>query len=260
MLLINLKQNIESVINQYFTIRLMCLLLIVLLLTNCTTPRIQRQNKKFIVQLNHTETKQEFTGVLVVNAQNGDTLLAYNHKPYFIPASTTKLFTFYTAATTLPKKLPALVYTIKNDTLYIKGTGDPTWRHPYFKDSTALSFLKQFKTIRIVKNYPTIEPFGPGWAWEDYPYYFSAERSSMPMYGNVIGVSTKTGEESVTPALFKENITFKSTKTARDQHWNRFYIKKIQQKTRYIYLLLFQTACNWRSYNKSTLRQILVLV
>lgn len=230
MLLINLKQKNQITINQFFNPKIVSHILIVLLLTNCTTTKVQRHNKNFIVPLNRTEAQQEYTGVLVVNAKNADTLVAYNHKRYFIPASTTKLFTFYTAATSLPKKLPALAYQLERDTLYIKGTGDPTWRHPYFKDSTAIAFLKPFNTIRIVKEVIDVTPFAPGWAWEDYPYYFSAERSSMPMYGNVVQVFTNAIEKPVIPSLFIDNVTFHTTKNTREQHSNRFYAKNTELK------------------------------
>jgi D-alanyl-D-alanine carboxypeptidase/D-alanyl-D-alanine-endopeptidase (penicillin-binding protein 4) len=41
--------------------------------------------------------------------------------------------------------------------------------------------------------------FGSGWAWDDYNDYYSSERSSLPVYGNVFTVQIKRNDVSVTP-------------------------------------------------------------
>ena len=77
----------------------------------------------------------QFTGFLILDAESNDTLYNLNSTKYFTPASNTKIFTLYTALQFIPDKIPALKYLTQNDTLYIEGTGDPSFLHPYFKDS-----------------------------------------------------------------------------------------------------------------------------
>ncbi|MFT6995078.1 MAG: D-alanyl-D-alanine carboxypeptidase/D-alanyl-D-alanine-endopeptidase (penicillin-binding protein 4), partial [Maribacter sp.] len=80
----------------------------------------------------------QFTGLLFIDGNSKDTLFNQNSDKYFTPASNTKIFTLYTAINTLPDKIPAVRYVEQNDTLYVEGTGDPSFLHPYLKDSTAL--------------------------------------------------------------------------------------------------------------------------
>ncbi|SFR31285.1 D-alanyl-D-alanine carboxypeptidase / D-alanyl-D-alanine-endopeptidase (penicillin-binding protein 4) [Robiginitalea myxolifaciens] len=136
-------------------------------------------------QLNAPAFERQFTGVLLLDAETRDTLVAYNASKPFIPASNVKLLTLYTGLNMLPDKLPALKYHQAGDTLYILGTGYPATLEPFFKDSTVLKFLGTAKKVIIENGNLESAAYGPGWAWDDYRSAYMLQRSAMPIYGNV---------------------------------------------------------------------------
>lgn len=174
---------------------------------------------------NSTENNGVLEGILLVNANTGDTLLSKNAERLFTPASTTKLFTLYSGMKVLPAKLPVFKYRFLNDRILLRPTGDPTQLHPYFKDSTAFYFLKSVPPVEL--DFSTFEenPWGPGWAWEDYPYYFSPDRSAFPLYGNVLEIHQIDSLLQVRPSgLAKSVERTEQRRPRRDRFANRFYV------------------------------------
>ncbi len=176
-------------------------------------------------QLEGSFYDQQFTGLLVVAPQKKDTLFAKNQDKYFTPASTVKIFTLYTGLRLLPERIPTLRYLEQGDTLFIEGTGDPSWLHPYFKDSTGVRFLNNYKKVALHLNNYEDEKYAPGWAWEDYAYYFSPERGPLPLYGNV-ATFYEEGALTVLPDLFLAAVKRKAKKANREPTENVFYIPK----------------------------------
>lgn len=146
-----------------------------------------------------------FTGISVYEPATGK--YWYNHleDKYFVPASNTKIVSIYAAMKHLGDSIPGIKYRIVNDsTVVIRSTGDPTFLHPDYENQPVFDFLKQFKNIQIER--PAFSRFmGSGWAWGDYMQYYSAQRSSMPIYGNVVNVKT-TGQNtlSISPSFFNQ--------------------------------------------------------
>ncbi|VXA92561.1 D-alanyl-D-alanine carboxypeptidase / D-alanyl-D-alanine-endopeptidase (Penicillin-binding protein 4) [Maribacter litoralis] len=202
---------------------------LVLLLISCGS------NKSFISKSldKHLATsfyENQFTGVLVVDAASKDTLYNRSAQKYFIPASNTKIFTLFAALKTLPNQIPALQYIEQNDTLYFQGTGDPSFLHPYVKDSTAFNFLKSKSNVVFTTDNFMDTKYGPGWAWDDYQWYYSPERNALPLYGNVVMIK-KNPELMVSPSYFKDSVLLISTTENRKETSNIFFYPPQKQDT-----------------------------
>ncbi|WP_396634075.1 D-alanyl-D-alanine carboxypeptidase/D-alanyl-D-alanine-endopeptidase [Maribacter sp. R86514] len=197
-------------------------IIVILILVSACTSTKSIIRKDFNQQLSSSFYQNQFTGVLVIDAETKDTIYTNNSHKYFIPASNTKIFTLYAALKTLPDQIPALKYIEANDTLYFEGTGDPSFLHHYIKDSTTLKFLERYNNLIFVANNFQDEKYGPGWAWDDYQYYYSAEKSALPINGNVV-MTYRNPELMVSPAYFKDSVIQLTNKNNRNEFSNTFY-------------------------------------
>ncbi len=153
--------------------------------------------------------RQDFTGFALYDPQKGRMLYEQNADHYFVPASNTKLFTYYTALKILGDSIPALKYAIRNDTLFFRGTGEPSLLHPDLHCTATFDFLRQRpeKLVYVSEKLP-LAHFGPGWAWDDYNDYYSAEKSALPVYGNIVRFRLdRSGRLHVSPAYFRQRLT-----------------------------------------------------
>ncbi|MHA7942886.1 D-alanyl-D-alanine carboxypeptidase [Formosa sp. 3Alg 14/1] len=179
----------------------------------------------------------QFTGIMIYDPETKDTVYKHQAEKYFTPASNTKIVTLFSALTLLKDSIPAFYYHASNDTLQLRGIGDPSFLHPYFKDSTALQMAKDYKHVSILRNTFTDDKFGPGWAWEDYDTYFSPERSSFPMYGNVVSISN-TNKLEVSPNYFKDSVFQKTGNINRLYNQNIFFYDTTSTRAREIPMVL----------------------
>lgn len=207
-----------------------CFILFLLLLVGCSSTKYRGLNQRIDKKFESNRYNDRFVGLLLIDPQTGDTLYHRNSKKYFTPASNTKIFTLYAALKMLPKHIPALKYTIFKDTLFMEGTGDPSLLHPYFKDSTAIHFLKGFKNIALYPHNFQEEKFGPGWAWDDYHYDYSPERSSIPLYGNVVTMH-QNDSLTVFPDYFKDQVIPIGYTVNREINRNIFYFDPLRKDT-----------------------------
>ena len=204
------------------------LILLSVLIGACASGK--KLEKTITTTLNLESFRNHFTGIMIYDPISGDTLYRLNSDKYFTPASNTKIFTLYTSLLLLPKQIPALKYCNVNDTLFIEGTGDPSLLHPYLNDSSVTLFLKDFKNISLNQNNFTDSKFGPGWAWEDYDGYYSAERSALPIFGNVVTIY-KTDTLHVIPNYFKSNVNLIKNTINREIDTNTFYFDPTRKDT-----------------------------
>ena len=211
-------------------IKMNLILLTFIYLAGCASQKERRFQKNVMEALSSRDFDDHFTGLMLFDPITGDTLLGINHDKYFTPASNTKIFTLYTSLKILPDSVPALKYVIQQDTLYFTGTGDPSALHPYFQDSSSISFIKGFKKLVYVNGLFGEDRFGPGWAWEDYDSAFSPELSALPLYGNVITLF-RDDPLSVTPAYFKDSVQLKTSVTKRLEDRNIFYFDPQRKDT-----------------------------
>lgn len=162
-------------------------------------------------EINRIEDQlQEHAGFALYDPTAKKFLYQHQADKYFTPASNTKIFTLYTSMHLLGDSLVSLKYQKSNDTLYVQGMGDPSFLyHNVFDTQTTYQFLNSHSGVIALnsQNFFT-DRFGAGWAWDDYPYYYSPERSSLPVYGNLIRLGKDSlNRFSVEPRLFKDSVT-----------------------------------------------------
>jgi D-alanyl-D-alanine carboxypeptidase/D-alanyl-D-alanine-endopeptidase (penicillin-binding protein 4) len=216
--------------------RLLNGLFLVCLLASCATrPGVRSKELRNLVA-DSPVFQRSFTGFALYDAGSDEMVYEYQSDKYFTPASNTKIFTLYAGLKLLGDSIPALQYQLRNDTLLFTGTGDPTFLHPDISsiDTTynnrVYNFLQENKSTITYSERPTKDDyFGPGWAWGDYNYYYSSEKSTMPVYANVVRFQF---QENVTKPLAYPNYftsfvhgfpdSTQRSYLARDQYQNSF--------------------------------------
>lgn len=180
---------------------------------------------------NSAVLKQHHVGFLMKEIGSNSTMFQKNADKYFIPASNTKLLTFYTALNLLGDSIPSLEYTIVKDSLIIWPMADASFLHPAFKTQNAFDFIKNSgKKIYLVSGRYKGEKFGKGWNWDDYNDYYQTEITEFPMYGNVVNISNNgSGKLTYYPDLagmYLSDITVspKSTIVKRETNTNNLTV------------------------------------
>ncbi len=221
-----------------------CLILIFLLLLGYFhLVAQQKEAEKYLIQNN--QLKNSFIGISIYNPETGKVLYGHNAFRYFTPASNTKLYSFYAALKYLGDSTTGIQYQVSQDTLYVRGTGDPTFLHPDFDVQPVYDFLKASSLpIALVAAKDENKIFGPGWAWDDYNGEYQPERSTFPIYGNVAWFSLHNGLLHVMPSYFstQEKLVFDDKipaygfKVKRERLHNLFHyniagpaVSKVQQ-------------------------------
>lgn len=126
-------------------------------------------------------------GICIFEPSTGKYWYNYEADKYFVPASNTKLFTLYAGMKLLGDSLEGVRYQESKDAIILQPTGDPTFLHPDFSEQPVVKWLQQTtKKVYITDSNWQEKPLGYGWSWDDYNSYYMAERSALPVYGNVI--------------------------------------------------------------------------
>jgi serine-type D-Ala-D-Ala carboxypeptidase/endopeptidase (penicillin-binding protein 4) len=126
-------------------------------------------------------------GVSIIDAADQKSLFNYQSDKYFVPASNTKIFTCYAAMRFLGDSVTGIEYSEDDTAIYLIPSGDPTFLHPDFADQPVVRFLQNTKkNLYITDVNWDDKQLGSGWSWDDYSSSYMAERSPLPVYGNVI--------------------------------------------------------------------------
>lgn len=204
--------------------KIVTFVVIALVLQSCgASKQLKRKFKK--------ENTHFFKGFVLYDPETKQDLVNYNGERYFLPASTTKLFTFYTAYTTLPDSLATFAIHETDSTLVLKAQAEPSLL--YGIPNKTLDYLKHSKKqIYVLGNQKIDDPvFGSGWAWDDFEYDYQPEKSIFPIYGNLVTIKRLKNGAYITPSFFRGQL--KDTTTVnyyRDLTRNKFYIKSSRLK------------------------------
>jgi serine-type D-Ala-D-Ala carboxypeptidase/endopeptidase (penicillin-binding protein 4) len=167
--------------------------------------------------LDITGLQTAHTGICIYEPASGKYWYNHQSNKYFVPASNTKIFSCYAGMKYLGDSLTGLTYTETNNDLFIMPAGDPTLLHPDFKQQPVISFLQHTnKNIFITVSNWKDEALGAGWSWDDYNGSYMAERSPLPVYGNVIKFVQTQTEDSAFGLATPPQV---STYTVPDINW-----------------------------------------
>ncbi|MBL0357764.1 MAG: D-alanyl-D-alanine carboxypeptidase [Chitinophagaceae bacterium] len=196
----------KPVCNGKGTNRLLYAILFIWVFSSCSVSRqIGRQATAILLQDSIIGTGH--TGISIYEPATNTYLYNYNAAKYFIPASNTKLFTLYAGMKYLGDSLVGLRYNIYGDSseswTEIKPSGDPTFLEPSYSKQPVFDFLKKQKQVYFNHLYP--QPYGNGWAWDDYNERFMTRRSDLPIYKNLISVKWVNRDSiSISPSYFDQ--------------------------------------------------------
>ncbi len=199
---------------------------VLIVLSSCgTTQQLKRELKQ------SDKKASFFKGFVLYNPATKKEIINHNGANYFTPASNTKLYTFYTAFRTLKGSVKSLAYYKTNDSLIIKGTADPSFLYGS-ESHHVLDFLKNQKDTIYMADVSIDEtPYGSGWAWDDYQYYYMPEKSLFPIYGNIVSYKIQNDSLVSYPPFFKNKIrVLDSVSLTRELTKNQFYIQRDRQK------------------------------
>lgn len=199
-----------------------------LFLSSCVVDR--RMSRKVNGLFKESEVlKKHYVGFALYDMSTEKMVFENNADKYFIPASNTKLFTFYAGLKITPDSIPALRYIERGDSLIFWGTGDPSFLYAKFKGTRAFDFLKRTnKQLYFAPGRYSGGFYGKGWQWDDYNDYYQSEINEFPIMGNLLEAKENKGALTVSPQLFTDCVTpDSSAKEAsflikRDFNTNRF--------------------------------------
>ncbi len=175
------------------------------LATSCSMQKkIAKEAKQDI--LTNADFLPAHVGISLYDPSTQQYLYNYQADKFFLPASNTKLFSCYAAMKYLGDSLLGIRYVDKgNGTVEVEANGDPSFLHPNFKMHPVLDFLKKQNKILLTDENWKDNAFGSGWTWDDYNNDYMAERSMMPIYGNVVNFSQK-GSFKAYPSFFQKPV------------------------------------------------------
>ncbi|HTR31212.1 MAG TPA: D-alanyl-D-alanine carboxypeptidase [Puia sp.] len=137
--------------------------------------------------LSRPELKAGQVGICVFDPAKATYVYNYQGDKYFVPASNTKLFSLYAGLKYLGDSLVGMRYRITDTALLVIPSGDPTFLHPGYPSQPVIDLMRATgRKIWLADDNWQDYPMGRGWAWDDYNDDYAAERSSFPIYQNMI--------------------------------------------------------------------------
>ncbi|MEQ9467028.1 MAG: D-alanyl-D-alanine carboxypeptidase [Ekhidna sp.] len=183
------------------------LLLLTILFWGCSSVKQLAVERDVTRLLNQSEVfSSQFTGFSLFDIEANQFVTAHNSTLKFTPASNTKLLTLYATLKSFRDSIPSFAYQKKDSSLLVAPLGDPSFLYKPFRRQPALVLLQSAKNIQISWPANDPEPFGSGWAWDDYIYNFQTQRSWWPIYGNTVSIQKVDDSLTVTPSFFEDYV------------------------------------------------------
>ncbi|MBC7851174.1 MAG: D-alanyl-D-alanine carboxypeptidase/D-alanyl-D-alanine-endopeptidase [Chitinophagaceae bacterium] len=219
------------------TIRLLLPALALIILQSCSTQQKLTKTANKTV-LGDSALDHAHVGISIFEPSTGKFLYNYNESRYFVPASNMKILTCYAAMKYLGDSLAGIRYAKTADRILLQPTGDPTLLHADYKNQPVVRFL-QSATVPLEiedQNWKT-DAFGSGWSWADYNFYYSAERSPLPVYGNIVTWTQErdTSNDVQSPFIYSNPEVNWKVRFDVDTASKAFYVKR--EKDQNVFLI-----------------------
>ena len=175
----------------------------------CTNAYSQISSKKIDRWVSKNENlKNSVVSIAIKELNKNKKIRGININTFMTPASNLKILSVL-GSIYVGDTIPVIKYNFSNDTLRISPTGYPLLSHPKYQNKELEKFVNSFNHIEYNLSNTDLIKYGPAWAWDDLSYYFQAERSSMPIFGNVVQIIKKeNGDLILTPNNFQINLDY----------------------------------------------------
>jgi serine-type D-Ala-D-Ala carboxypeptidase/endopeptidase (penicillin-binding protein 4) len=236
-------------VKKYSKYRVPSLIILLLLTSTVFSQKIPHRKVRKLIEKSEI-LNEHFSGFALFDQDKDKMIYEQNGNKHFVPASNTKMYTFYTVLNMLGDSIPALKYEIKGDSLIFWGTGDPTLSYSTFKSNKVLEFLKKSdKKLFFVANNYKGNFYGVGWNYDDYQEDFQPEMTAFPVEGNTAKVY-KNDNDGVTvrpsflQPFFKLDANYIPDNfiIKRDFYTNQFTYPANITKTGYLQEIPFKTS------------------
>ncbi len=180
-------------------------------LVSCSTQRQIGKTAKTDL-INDSSLLHAHIGISIFDPLSNKFLYNYQSEKYFVPASNTKIFSCYAGMKYLGDSIAGIKYLEDDTAIYLLPTADPTLLHKDYSRHPVIDFLKRTpKSVHLTNQFWKSEPFGNGWAWNDYNESYMVERSSLPVYGNLIRwIQERTADENKDSMAFDQSLSIYS--------------------------------------------------
>lgn len=210
---------------------------LLLVLTVVTSCMVKRQARISFEDIDHDSLfNTAHIGVKVIDLDSDKILYSLNSNKYYMPASNTKLLTMFAGLQIFGDSIPGWSIASDLERLYIIPNGDPTFLLPEFGEQKLFDILKSTnKTIQLIlPKEDRISRFGSGWSWGTWQQTYSPERSTMPIYGNMVRFySGIENQIKAVPSYFdncidqsKNEFANNKTTVLRSENANQFEVHK----------------------------------
>ena len=190
----------------------------------------QLSNKKIKKWVSSQDNlKSAYVSIAIKPLEKNRKIKGVNFNKYMTPASNLKLLTVL-ASIESGDSINSLKYRFVSDTLHVSPTSYPLLEHPLHGDEDLTNLLKSANVIVYHKVPNKLSKYGPAWAWDDFLEYFSPERNSFPLYGNVLMVTkSENGKLKVKPDIFDINLDSTFNKSHfREENKNLFTLNPLK--------------------------------
>lgn len=160
--------------------------MVIAIMSSCSLQHsVQKNAKKHLI--NDTSLSHAHIGIAIHDPSNDKYIFQHQANKLFVPASNVKIVTTFASLKYIPDQLPSAEWTELDTAILITPTGDPSFLHPDFNKHPLFEKMKfSTKPLYINNSHWKTSALGSGWSSDDYNDDYQAERSSFPVFGNLI--------------------------------------------------------------------------